>query len=110
MLQFAVKCRFDIKEKAYNYELTTDAPFWKKDGYLVLNFDIKTINNGTDHLTYGGGTQDQWLKEGQRTTTIVGDKIFDTDISVPVKSGDIAIIDLDNSVSDKYEVSIFQIN
>lgn len=84
--------------------------FIKKDGYLVINFQIMTVNNNTDHLLYFGSNADQWQIEGAPDKVTVGDKDIGEDIEVEVKSGDVAIVDLEKSVTDRYYVGFNRIN
>ena len=82
-----------------------------KDGYLVLNFDIYTINDGKAHLKYYGnndGATDQWKIQGGKTTTnvgVTGNNPGRKQISIPLKSGDVAIIDMGNDRNDDVVIS-----
>ena len=80
--------------------------FWIKDGFLVLNFDIVTVNNGVEHLTYHGGTKDQWTLQGPKEDATTGEEVIGEDIVVPTRPGDVAIIDITKSTKDRYEVGI----
>lgn len=95
------------EEKGY---IEGNEDFIKKDGYLVINFDIKTVNDGQYHLQYYGGNKDQWQMEGCPDTVEVGDKAFNDTITIPVESGDVAIVDLEKSTMDNFYVGYNRIN
>lgn len=90
-----------------------DDIFEKNNGYLVINFDIETFNstsNGSPanpHLKYYGGydgSVNMWDKEGFNP---------DPGPNIPtdeLKNGDVAIIDLNRSINDRYRAGIFNIN
>ena len=101
----------------WDYLVCTDktvdknADFWLNNkgvpyGYLMLNFNIITINDGTPHLSYYGGTRDMWKVQGSKTKAPIGNPV----IEVPIKSGDIAIVNPDQSMYDRYEPGILMIN
>lgn len=83
-----------------------------KEGYLVVNFQIYTFNDGESHLVYAGtnGGDNMWKIQGQPTTTKVGDKNFDEEIEVPVRPGDVAIVDISTSWRDNWMVGSNRIN
>jgi len=76
-------------------------------GYLIVNFDIKTKDEGRSHLKYYGtadGDRNMWKTEGF---------IEDVEVNgnpIELEEGDIAIVDLGLSVKDKYKGAIFNIN
>ena len=91
----------------------------------MLNFDIKTKNNGTDHLTYSGGENSMWATEGRiKTITLYtqnGQKQDATaenptgntkniPFEITTKPGDICLIDLRYGLTDKYSAHIFMSN
>ncbi|MEE1255549.1 MAG: hypothetical protein UHN47_03420 [Lachnospiraceae bacterium] len=84
--------------------------FFIEDGYLVVNFEITTYNNGQPHLTYAATNKDQWVVEGMTDKVKVGDPDVDNEITIPVKPGDIAIVDLGKSVNDFWYVGFNRIN
>lgn len=84
--------------------------FFIETGYLVVNFEITTYNNGKPHLTYAAVNKDQWVVEGMTDKVKVGDPDLDTEITIPVNPGDIAIIDLGKSVTDRWYVGFNRIN
>ena len=78
-------------------------------GYLIINFEIHTKNEGKPHLKYfgtNGGTKDMWKTEGAEEEI----EIEDVPGPIPLESGDVAIIDLSRSIKDKYKAAIFNIN
>lgn len=102
--------------------IDTSADFWLNNkgvpyGYLMLNFDIQTINNGKPHLSYYGGTKDMWKEQGSKDKVPMGDPFFEDVtngeypvIDVPVESGDIGLIKPEESIFDGYKPGIFMIN
>lgn len=95
--------------------------FWlNKDvfpyGYLVMNFDITTYNEGEEHLTYWSGTKDMWEIQGKKDTMIIGDPGVTTldgeypVVDVPVQSGDVAVINPEDNKSDRWTSGVFLIN
>lgn len=61
---------FPLKEYCREHTLTFRENFWKKKGYLLVNFDIETIQEGKRHLSYINekmelqGYCNQWKREG----------------------------------------------
>ena len=106
----------NIEDYAEKNGLSGEEDFWKKDGYIVVNFDIKTVNNGDTNndkgtnLQYYGGTNDQWTLQGYRPTAPVGDPELGTDKYIPVKPGDVAIIEVEHTLKDKYDNNVYLIN
>lgn len=85
-----------------------DDPIFEKSGYLILNFDIRTINDSKPHLKYLGGASggNMWDTEGF-------DNNREPDDPTPIpdfEDGDVIVIDLNKSVKDKYSPGIFNIN
>lgn len=78
------------------------------EGYLVINFDIHAYDGNEEKLIYGGGGNasiDMWKKEGQEDNTKAKDGS-----NIPLKSGDVAVVDLSQSMSDKFKAGIYTIN
>ncbi len=67
---YVVEKGVDVKDYCQKNTLTFREDFWKKEGYLVVNFDIETIKDGKRHLSYINETMSQigycnmWKKEG----------------------------------------------
>lgn len=118
-----------LKDYADAGKLSSDSDIWLTRGYLILNFDIVTKNNGNEHLRYGADTEpseNMWKKEKQPETVPVKKQTTTADttdpngnpeqnpntptVNIPVESGDIAIIDLRYKLTDKYSPRIFSIN
>ena len=103
----------DVHEYAqeHGYVDGTEDIFYD-DGYLVLNFDIYTKNNGDWHLKYYGTTdgKDQWELQGKKDTTEVGDSNLNKNIPIEVRDGDVAIIDTSKSVNDAFSVGSYITN
>lgn len=100
----------DLDDYALKYPLSEKSDLWFTDGYLILNFDIESFNGGVDHLKYEGGTDDMWKDEGSRQEVDVPKNGSTEGGTISLRSGDIALIDLRYSVSDKYSAHIFMIN
>ena len=102
---------YDYMDKYGSIEGNED--FFIDDGYLVLNFQIRSYNEGKGHLAYFAANQDgldQWTKEGSPDTVVVGDPNTGTDIEVKVRPGDVAIVDLSRSIKDRFDVGFNRIN
>lgn len=82
------------------------------DGYLVLNFDIYTKNNGNWHLKYYGTNdgKNQWNVQGPKTSAKVGDPTTGHEIDIPLIPGDVAIIDMGQSKMDDFTVGKYITN
>lgn len=86
-------------------------PIFKNTGYLVVNFQIYTKNDGQDHLSYIGSNADMWKIEGQPDTVHVGDPNIPGDtVEIEVDSGDVAVIDLERSIMDGWTTGFNRIN
>ncbi len=91
--------------------VATDAPIFDTEGYVVINFDIKSYDNSEPHLKYNGGNSN-----GGMWSTEKGGPIPDIetggipDITIPGEPGDVAIIELKHSTQDKYSVRILFID
>ena len=115
----------DLTDFGLTGKLSRSSSIWLKTGYLMLNFDIKTKNNGVDHLTYSGGENSMWITEGRVKTitlyTQTGVKQEATaenptgntkniPFEITTKPGDICLIDLRYGLTDKYSAHIFMSN
>ena len=100
---------WDYANKKGYIDLEED--FFKKEGYLVINFQIYTFNNGKSHLAYSVSNGDNmWTIQGPSDKTTIGDLSLDEEIEVPAKLGDVAIVDLETSVNDGWTVGTNRIN
>lgn len=102
---------YDYMEKHGYIEGNED--FFIDDGYLVLNFQIRSYNEKRGHLQYYAANQDgldQWTREGSPDTVVVGDPNIGTDIEVEVRPGDVAIVDLSRDIKDRLYVGFNRIN
>lgn len=121
-------CDDDINLWEYaqdKYGITEYDDVFLRNGYLVVNFEIETRNNGVEHLEYfpsvrpenasrtSAGERDQWRVEtfgepyaGQTKTVTV---MFDG-TEIMTKSGDVAVIALSQSINDFYTPGILIIN
>lgn len=100
-------------DKNADWWLNTDEAL---HGWLILNFDITTYNNGEDHLSYYGGTKDMWQVQGANKTVEIGAPDIrllprsESVIEVPLESGDIAVISTNETVVDRYYSGTMFIN
>lgn len=100
----AVKKGTDVIEYAHRYGIDYHESFWKKDGYIMVNFDIETIKDKERHLSYinaanaSDGYCNMWKLEGFQYS-----KKDCKDHTFTFKSGDYALFDLNRSVSDDYQ-------
>lgn len=65
------------------------------DGYLVINFDIIAYKDGEPYLEYSGGYEgatNMWETEGYKEGKIAGDG--ETEPDIPIREGDVAVVDL----------------
>ena len=121
-------CDDDINLWEYaqdKYGITEYDDVFLRNGYLVVNIEIETRNNGVEHLEYfpsvrpenagrtSAGERDQWRVEnfgepyaGQTKSVTV---MFDG-TEIMTKSGDVAVIALSQSINDFYTPGILIIN
>ena len=105
--------------------ISENSAFWEKNGYLVLNFEIASKNEGEDHLQYfpstlpeneerlSEGKLDQWYVENfgrknpdqQRNVFAGSEKMM-----IPVESGDVAVICIGDNFNDRFHPGIMIIN
>lgn len=103
--------------KEYGYVSDT-SDIWLDNGYLVLNFDITTKKEGkVEDLRYEGGSLNMWERENGETTereevVTYYDPVTKEEITtiIPVEDGDVAIIDIEKTMSDKYAIGILYLN
>ena len=103
----------DLWEYASNNGyITGREDIFKDDGYLVVNFQIYTKNNGNWHLAYYGthDGKDQWEIQGPKDSAKVGNDTVGNEITIPLKSGDVGIIDMGQSKMDDYDVGSYITN
>jgi hypothetical protein len=104
----AVSDGFDIATYAAQNGVTYKEDFWKKDGYLIVNFDIKAYDNAgnlrysyTNKENYlNNGLCCMWLLEGYQMT-----KTDNKGVDFNFLLGDVLLYDTDVSASDDYASS-----
>lgn len=95
---------YNIKEYAKNNSITYKEDFWLKNGYIILNFDIETIQGGKRHLSYinskkeAQGYCNMWRMEG-----FSYQKLNEGTIPFYFEHGDLALYSIDKNVSKDYE-------
>lgn len=100
----------DVWEYASEHgSITGKEDIFYDTGYLVLNFDIYTKNNGNWHLKYYGTNdgKNQWDVQGSKNVAKVGDPVTGREITVQLRPGDVAIIDMGQSKLDDYDTGIY---
>ncbi len=85
-----------------------DDAVFEKSGYLIINFDIRTYKEGKGHLKYLGASAkgNMWDMEGYNNSPLAGDP---TPIA-GFKDGDVVVVDLEKSVTDKYSSGVHNVN
>lgn len=96
-----------IDENASFWLNTDDLPW----GWLILNFDIRTYKDGEGHLTYFGGSKDMWQVQGAKKSVILGSRELEVRsegkhprFEAPLISGDVAVINPQETIWDSYYV------
>ena len=100
---YAVKKGGKVSEYAKKHGITFKENFWKKNGYIIVQFQIETIQDGERHLSYINPVNEQygycnmWKLEGftYNKKDCKGNKFV-------LQDGDYAFFDLSRSVSDDY--------
>ncbi|MBR2569502.1 MAG: hypothetical protein IKE34_10005, partial [Paenibacillus sp.] len=91
---------FDLSRQ---FNFNDKAPFFLKDGYLIVNFDIKTIRNGrkeAPHLQYiHAPLTNQWQREGGRSEVNLPSGAL-----IPLRDGDIIFYYGNRSSLEDYQV------
>lgn len=83
--------------------LTYKEPFWLKNGYVIVNFQIETIKDGERHLSYinpdnaASGFCNMWKREGYQYT-----KIDNKGNTFQFQDGDYALYYTDKSAAQDY--------
>lgn len=88
-----------------------DEIFEELNGYLVINFDIVAYKDGEPYLEYSGGydgATNMWEREGFTEGTIPGDP--DDGPEIPIKDGDVAIVEVGRRMQFYYIAGIQNIN
>ena len=105
----------DVPEKIRNGAMISQTEdFWYDSrGYLILNFDIKSVKNGKDHLRYYGGGGEKpynmWKTENAQDKVNVGFGNLRCE-DVPMYDGDIAIISMTEAQANKWAVRLLWLN
>lgn len=99
----AIKKGSNVLDYAKKHGITYKESFWKKNGYIVVNFAIETIQDGERHLSYINpvnskyGYCNMWKLEG-----FTYSKKDCKGNTFTLKDGDYAFFDLEKSVADDY--------
>lgn len=94
---------FDVKGYASSNGLNFSEEFWLKDGYIVVNFDIKTVDNGELSLSYNAGypeTVNMFKREGA-----VLSKAASSGTVYDLLYGDVVFYDRSKAAEDDYRSS-----
>ena len=103
----AVKSGFDVYDYAEKYGVDRNESFWLMDGYIIVNYDIYTIDQyGNQRLSYtnannylNNGNCCMWVLEGYQLQKTDYD-----DITFSFKIGDVILYDAEKNTNDDYEV------
>jgi hypothetical protein len=96
---------FDVMEYADNYGIDYGEDFWLKDGYIIVNFTIETVDgNGKRKLSYinannylNNGNCSMWMLEGPPLQ-----KTDDKGCTFNFYAGDFIIYYADKRMTDDY--------
>ena len=96
---------YNVYDYASKYGITYKENFWKTNGYIIVNFDIVTVDsNGKERLSYinssnylNNGNNSMWVTEGAPLT-----KNDNKGVKFQFKAGDFIIYYTDRSVQDDY--------
>lgn len=103
----AVEKGYDVYSYASNYGINYKESFWKKDGYIIVNFDIVAVdNNGNERLSYLNSTNymnndhcSMWVMEGG-----VPSKTDSNNTVFNFKAGDFILYYTNQSIKDDYSI------
>ena len=96
-------------DTVFQYGLRGNEEWWITDGYLILNFDITAIKNGTEYMSYYK-KYDMWSAEagtwgsphGERTITVTN--MDYSTFTTKIYDGDVAIIKISDASNLKNRV------
>ena len=94
---------FDVKGYADSHGLNFDEEFWLKDGYIVVNFTIETVDDGELALSYNAGypeTVNMFKREGA-----VLNKAASNGTVYDLAYGDVVFYDRSKAAEDDYRSS-----
>lgn len=107
---FAVEQNFDVLDYGRTHGgLNGKEDFWLKDGYVVINFDVKTYPGGGENLAgkspklgyYGTANRNQWNAEGFDYSKPYFDAVtVDYTQNMSFKDGDVVLVKMDEKASD----------
>ena len=94
--------------------LTADEDIFLQEGFLIVNFDIIAVKNGTPHLIYHGPNGSGWKSEGYievpDSPDILPPEPGTTEDGVPTDPGDTVVVDLSKRFGDRYRAGLYDIN
>lgn len=94
---------FDLSKYAGDDGIDYSESFWKKDGYLVVNFEIQSWNGGMPELSYNSdleGTVNMFKQEGFMLS-----KSDSNGATFNLNYGDVVFYDLSRSSAEDYKSS-----
>ena len=104
----ATKKGVDVASYAAEHGITYQEDFWKKDGYLIVNFDIKAYDKD-GNLRYSYANKENYLNQGFCSMWILeGYQLRKTDYDKTEFNfllGDVLFYDTDTTASDDYASS-----
>lgn len=99
-----VKKGYPVYQYTKEHKIDYKESFWKKDGYIIVNFDIETIQSGTPYLSYmnkkneKNGYCNMWKKEG-----FLSEKVDSDGVKFQLQDGDFILYYTKESVSSDYQ-------
>lgn len=94
----AAPAGYDVYGYSAKYGIDFKESFWKKNGYIIVNFDIVTVDsNGEERLSYYKGSDNMWQREGAPLS-----KTDNKDTTFQFEYGDFIMYYTDKSVQDDY--------
>ncbi len=106
----AVEAGYDVYEYLRKYGIDYNEDYWLKDGYIIVNFNIVTIDkSGKERLSYlngnnyvNNGNCSMWVTEGS-----IIQKTDNKGVKFNFKAGDILLFYADKKYSDDYVGRIY---
>lgn len=103
----AVEKGYDVYSYASKHGINYKESFWKKDGYIIVNFDIVAVdNNGNERLSYLNSTNyinsghcSMWVMEGG-----IPSKTDNNNTVFNFKAGDFILYNTNQSIKNDYSI------
>jgi len=107
---YAVESGYDVYGYMQKYGIDFSEKFWLKDGYIIVNFNIVTVDKeGKEHLSYinasnylNNGHCSMWVTEGPSV-----EKTDSKGVTFNFKAGDFIIYYTDKKYTDDYQGKLY---